>query len=318
MNTDEVYVKKDVDGAVFVNIRNTDTGQYSSEQLIFENEHGVGARIAAYDNDHPSLGNKLLIANNRPNGSIQIETGDTSRIHIDELGHVGIGVLDATEQLQVAGTIHSTTGGFKFPDGSVQTTTASTADGDWQISGNDIYSNVLGNVGIGTPTPMAKLDVSGDLNVDGSITIPPITRHWSISAYAFQPITNYTQYRKAYGCVFIENGSPLEFKLYAPVHLPSGAEITKVSAWLHDNDMDSCIEVVLYRISASGEEYEITRFGTLPPFASGSVIEYTQDISYIVNNELFTYIVMAEYTDDSNLLRLYNVHIEYEITQPLP
>lgn len=39
-------------------------------------------------------------------------------------GNVGIGTYDPTEQLQVAGVIHSTSGGFKFPDNSVQSTAA--------------------------------------------------------------------------------------------------------------------------------------------------------------------------------------------------
>lgn len=39
-------------------------------------------------------------------------------------GNVGIGVTDPQEMLQVADTIHSTVGGFKFPDNTVQTTAA--------------------------------------------------------------------------------------------------------------------------------------------------------------------------------------------------
>ncbi len=38
--------------------------------------------------------------------------------------NVGIGVVDPKEKLQVSGIIHSTEGGFKFPDGTVQTTAA--------------------------------------------------------------------------------------------------------------------------------------------------------------------------------------------------
>jgi photosystem II stability/assembly factor-like uncharacterized protein len=38
------------------------------------------------------------------------------------------------------------------------------ADSDWTISGNDMYSGVSGDVGIGTTSPVAKLDVSGDIS----------------------------------------------------------------------------------------------------------------------------------------------------------
>jgi len=39
-------------------------------------------------------------------------------------GNVGVGISVPAERLSVGGTVESTTGGFKFPDGSTQTTTA--------------------------------------------------------------------------------------------------------------------------------------------------------------------------------------------------
>ncbi|MCH7801950.1 MAG: hypothetical protein IIC24_10485, partial [Chloroflexi bacterium] len=97
---------------------------------------------------------------------LQLE-GSTIVLNTGEgTGNVGIGVKDPNEKLAVAGIIQSTTGGFKFPDGSVQATAAS--GGDVQqvcvISGNncDFQSrNIItnGRIGIGTDSPSAKLEI---------------------------------------------------------------------------------------------------------------------------------------------------------------
>jgi hypothetical protein len=62
-------------------------------------------------------------------------------------GNVGIGLTTPTEQLQVGGVIHSTTGGFKFPDGTVQTSASTGGGTGWSLTGNagtDTSTNFLG------------------------------------------------------------------------------------------------------------------------------------------------------------------------------
>ncbi len=58
-------------------------------------------------------------------GDWEVSGSDVYRL----AGDVGIGTSDPGERLEVAGTIHSTSGGFRFPDGSLQTTAASGGGG---------------------------------------------------------------------------------------------------------------------------------------------------------------------------------------------
>lgn len=73
-------------------------------------------------------------------------------------GNVGIGTSNPGTKLEVAGVIHSTSGGFKFPDGTMQTTAGGS---QWVTSGSNIYYNA-GNIGAGIAVPRAKLNVVGD------------------------------------------------------------------------------------------------------------------------------------------------------------
>ena len=77
-------------------------------------------------------------------------------------GKLGIGEANPAAMLHIGG--EAGVDGLMFPDGTLQTT-AGGGSSLWNQSGSDIFYN-LGNVGIGTLSPAAELDVVGTARMD--------------------------------------------------------------------------------------------------------------------------------------------------------
>ncbi|NNE44428.1 MAG: hypothetical protein HKN12_09475, partial [Gemmatimonadetes bacterium] len=99
---------------------------------------------------------------------------DGDRMTVTELGNVGIGTITPGEKLQVTGTIQSTAGGFRFPDGTLQTTAASGAG-----SGNtldDAYNEGGSGAGAQIDTNFGPVTLMGTdgLTIDSNGTPPAL------------------------------------------------------------------------------------------------------------------------------------------------
>jgi len=103
-------------------------------------------------------------------GSSTYVLGD-SNIFDDKYGNVGIGTTAPTSKLTVAGTIESTDGGFKFPDGTVQTTAGiSSVFHDASLMGNGTSISPLG-IAIGgvNTSHLASGAVTGPKIANGTV-----------------------------------------------------------------------------------------------------------------------------------------------------
>ncbi|MGQ0644729.1 MAG: hypothetical protein ACT4O3_04470 [Elusimicrobiota bacterium] len=115
-----------------------------------------------------SAGGGTMQVNNDNPGNVSLAVGG---------GKVGVGTPDPAEKLTVTGTIQSTEGGFKFPDGTVQVTAAGGGGGGVQPSSDVTWTGVHtwqqpatfnGWVGIGTYSPGKELEVNGALRITGT------------------------------------------------------------------------------------------------------------------------------------------------------
>jgi hypothetical protein len=137
------------------------TGSASANIVPTSNRFGLSTTVA---------GPNLSVLGSGTVGRLTKWTGITSSnsfignstIFEDKNGLVGIGTDTPTSRLTVAGVIESSIGGFKFPDGTIQTTSAGGA-----LFGVVHDATLVGNGTAGTP-----LGVAVPLILSGSVDFP--------------------------------------------------------------------------------------------------------------------------------------------------
>ena len=103
---------------------------------------------------------------------LRFATKNTSWLLLDSLGNFGVSTQTPKYPLDVAGKMRLVDGSqgvgkVLTSDANGLATWLTPASNPWISSGNNLYNINTGNIGVGTATPKAKLDVNGDALING-------------------------------------------------------------------------------------------------------------------------------------------------------
>ena len=169
-------------GSLFVN-GNVGIGTANISARLNISGDSMSILMTPSSGDGGYLGNGGIIANNEfglydggGDGIIAVINNNAGTYHygggviVSNGTNIGIGTSTPGSTLTAVGTIYSTTGGFKFPDGTTQTTAAGSGTNYWTLSGTGLYpTSTAYQVGVGTTEPHYPLEVYGASNKLGII-----------------------------------------------------------------------------------------------------------------------------------------------------
>lgn len=129
-----LFVRRNQNNETVLMVRNDLAGANSSVRIIADSDVARASLFtysSQFSGGYPALSNAVrllaqdsagLHVGTSDSAPITLYTLNTERLRIDDQGNVGIGTNAPTHPLTVNGAIRSITGGYEFPDGTVQTT----------------------------------------------------------------------------------------------------------------------------------------------------------------------------------------------------
>jgi hypothetical protein len=188
-----------------------------------------------------------------------------------------------------------------------------------------VFVDENGFVGIGTLEPIEKLDVDGNIMINGEYQyFYPKTHYLNIPAIAFRQrdyIITYGDYTydiwEGQGIIPNIGFAPYDVNLWSPLYLPDGVVVKNITVYYVDDSGSDNLEISmkLYRRENMGWEEEMASIG---PITSGFSTEWKSSFDNIISNDTidnqnYQYYIRIDFETDGNVLmeRFGGCRIEY-------
>lgn len=156
-----------------------------------------------------------------------------------------------------------------------------------------------------------KFHVQGDAHVEGTLTWAARTGRIAVSAAAFQPGVDTFQYHNNGSNLYTDYGA----NYFAPVQLPDGSTVTKVTFYFDDDTVAGNATVHLYRLDLGSNL--VYPMAEVESSDGGYGSDYDDTISYAqVDNSANAYYLYAVFGTTGIDLQVKAVVVEYEFTRP--
>jgi hypothetical protein len=197
---------------------------------------------------------------------------------------------------------------------------------NWFVNSSNAMSIMGGNVGIGTTSPSAPLDINGNVKTSGDYKYSsPKTYYLNIPAAAFTSLyaSGYNYYNT--GAYTYQLSGP-STTLVCPVNLPQGAIVTEFRTYTYDNNATYNVELIssLYTQTLTLGVWDLMAKEWLNTSGSSYNIQPTIDttIQYATidnsNNQYWIYINFDANTNNNINLRFYGSRITYTMDTIAP
>ena len=208
---------------------------------------------------------------------------------------------------------------YKLTSGSVNT---------YKILDGSILNRDIANGAVNSSKINDGSVVNADISAGAAISDSKIsydttkTGHLSIPPSAFAPETQSNSYMQKDGFYLYTTAAGIQ-GFFAPVQLPHGAKVTKVTFEVYDNHGTYSLTCQLRRRSASGGTTSLQSLASRGTSAASAIGSWQnlEDTSIVagrdvVDNINYSYFLEAEFSGNSINVRAGRVLIEYTHTSP--